>query len=829
MPTNFRYKFLSFFGSDGSDLNFTFDETTNIWSGTVNIPTVSVNLYESTSIFILEQFLTPGNMTKYGIPHISTSSSITTSGSNWVASWEDDNTTDLKLFQFNPALDKPEIQVVNELEIPVDFDHAQTFDPITGQIITNKIDNKALQINVALSSELEDIFQRVLVITEQNTSTVVAKITFYGETIADDERLNNELVRLGFNVGPEDYPVFRDSDVEEIIPDAELLNAKKKEMLREGHNIKPFIGSYKGLINAIKFYGYNDITLREFWLNVDVNSVNYGKYKLTDVINLFTDSSKRNDDSITLPNNIFKKTNLFSLVYKINEETGFYNADDLPITQPTSQYTFEEVLIKLYGLKNILKKKYLSGNAKIVDIVGEGEFFGRTRIAAWSIGQQIDKINVGIYPSMTVSPDPIGYIQDLRTLESLLFPAATPYLLDPKLTLDSTIKASDIANVLLGYFTKYHPGLDSVAKLEDKEGIPAGYPIVLTNTSFNLTWDQMDITWDQLGITGSLIIDFEPGNIGTGDTFTIKDNQSNQFVSYTTHFGDTVETIVNNLYSQVIAASTIGDGRPWSFYAVSKQDTIGNGHFNVIRFKQIFSGNIGVNLQSTTIGSFGGSPTLTKELITGNTLNTWDNIGIGNFYELEWVIRKPADLTPEYFYSIRGDIGKLNTLAIALPYTGSYSVELILYDTFNQFSSAVFNNAVTVLSKNIEICGFYKFREKDYTWNSIGNITWDEYTSNWELPIVPVSKVEEANVSYESLDRSNYILNDGTQDQRLSYSYGNPEQPGGPDLYTPGPYTWDNLGDVTWDELYHLSWDDMNIQVIHLRILEFIMLMLIVF
>ena len=39
------------------------------------------------------------------------------------------------------------------------------------------------------------------------------------------------------------------------------LNEKRKELMMEGSNIYPYIGSYKAIINAIKFFGYENLIL----------------------------------------------------------------------------------------------------------------------------------------------------------------------------------------------------------------------------------------------------------------------------------------------------------------------------------------------------------------------------------------------------------------------------------------------------------------------------------------------------------------------------------------------------------------------------------------
>lgn len=805
------YKFLGFFDKKGNDLNFVYDETTGIWEGIVHIEEVSTGLFESSNIFIVEEFKTTGGTSKFGVPHFSNPNLTDTSGSRWLAKWEDDNTKDIFLYQFDLQSSKPEIEVLNELEIPVDVDVNQGYDP-SGQIISDNINESSIQLNIALNSDDEGIFERTLILTEANSDIIIAKIKFYGETIGEDSRLPENLYKLGMGVDKEEYDIFRDSDINEILPDFEIINRKRVELLAEGRNIKPFIGAYKALINAIKFYGYDNISIREYWLNIDKDSTNYGKYKTSTVRSVFDSNS--NDNTVELPNKTLKKTNLFSLVYRLNEVQDEVDRYDLPLTIETSDFTIEEVLIKLYGLKKILMKKWLTGNSRIIDITGEADYFSNINQNVWVNENRIDKINVGIHPCFEVYPSNKGYIQDLRKIEDLTGPKYTPYLIDPNLIADSNIKVSEIEDALVAYFEDFSPGINTVEQLPDKPGIPVGYPICLSNCSFDESFNKLNINWNSLSSTGSLILDFIPENVGSQDVFIIRDRNSNESVQYTASGTDTEEDIINGLYNAIQAEinNTGNDGHPWSYYSITKE--VNTNMAPRLRFRQIFTGNIGVDFIGETIN--GGlqqhpGPLLNKQLATGTTMNTWDNYNRGNFYEIEWTIYKQADSTPAYYKTVRGDIGLYNNLCISLPYTGSYNVEMKLYDTFNQVSQEIKMDYITVESKNVEFIGFYKAQEKSYTWSNV-DITFNEYGSYWQLPIVPEALTWEGDASlYESLNRANYILNNSNPDHQLSYHYENPDNPINNILYTPGAFYWDNLGVANWNEAYHIWYDGTKI------------------
>jgi hypothetical protein len=803
------YKFLGFFDKTGSDLNFVFDEETGVWEGTVHIPEVSVNLFETSTIFIVEEFKTTGGITRPGIPHFSDPFATGTQGTQWTAKWEDNNTEDIFLYSYNISSNKPELVRYEEYDIIVDIDPIQTGDTNTGQIITDVITSKAIQINIALNSSEEDIFERTLLIEETSTGNLIARIDFYGETISEDERLPQNLYKLGMDISPDEYKVFRKSDINELLPDYELINEKRVELLVEGRNIKPFVGSYKGLINAIKFYGYDNIKIREYWLNVDSESANYGKYKTTEVRSLFDQNVDFDDNSFELPNKIYKKTSLFSLVYRLNQLTGDLDEYEIPITEETSDFTLDEVLIKLYGLKNVLMEKWLAGNSRIIDITGEADYFGKIEQNVWVNQNRIEKIDVGINPCFNILPSKKGYIQDLRKIEDIFFPAVTPYLIDPNLLAGSDLTAGYLADMLLAYFTNYSPNLKSVEQLPDKPGIPVGYPVVLENCSFGIKWNDAKISYNELIATGNLLLDFSPKNIGSGDTFIIKDTISGEQVSYTASFGDDELDVVNNLFSLIQNELTTGDGRPWSYYSITKEDINGDNTLDTLRFRQIFTANIGTNFIGQTVN--GGlqqspGPEMPRKFATGTNINTWETYGLGNFYEIEWRVYKNADTTPAYETVIRGDMSSYNTIALNLPYVGKYSIEMKLYDTFNQVSRKTEIDAIEVIQKNVEFVGFYKAQDKSYNWSNV-SINWNSYSSYWQLPIVPESMTWDGEASlYESLDRSNYILNNSDPDIALSYHYENPNSPVQNILYTPGAYFWDNLDTANWNDVYHLWW-----------------------
>ena len=54
--TGQKYRHLEFFEKDGENCNFQWDEIAGMWTGNIYMPEVSTGLYETTNIFIVEQF-----------------------------------------------------------------------------------------------------------------------------------------------------------------------------------------------------------------------------------------------------------------------------------------------------------------------------------------------------------------------------------------------------------------------------------------------------------------------------------------------------------------------------------------------------------------------------------------------------------------------------------------------------------------------------------------------------------------------------------------------------------------------------------------------------
>lgn len=818
-----KYNNLHFFDKSGNSANLLYNALEDKWSGKIFLPKISVGLFEVFHLYILESFVNNNNNILYGFPTTNNESTMTGNG-DWMAYWKPipNNINPFMLFQFDSRKKEPVIEKYESISIELDYNE-NVIDTSTGMKINNNPIDNFIQLNIAFNSEYESVYENTLLISDTN-GHVLIEIEFYGESIGEDERLKVITNNFGYNINTKDSLIFKDYDINESNPDYILLNRKRKESLLEGHNIFPFIGTYKSLINAIKFYGYDKLTVHEYWQNVNIDDPKFGKYIHSKTIDIFDNELDFNDNTISLPNKNYRKTNKFALHFRINEIEKFtFDEYDLPLTVESFDYTIEEALIKLYALKNKLRKDYLATNSKIVDIMGVGDYFTKNRIRILPRRNRTDYINVGINPSFIYKSN--NYIEDLRTVDDILFAQYTPYLIPKNLNLGhsgtsllgpfgpegkgesaNNYTVDELKNVLLAYFTNYSPNLDTVQELPDKEGIPVGCPVMLENTSFSLIWDDATSNWNELNTGGSNIYDFQPINPGTGDIFTIREVVSGESVSYTSIFTDSAEDVCEKLKIEWDNRRNLQD-LPWLYFNTSVINTT-TGY--VLRVKGIGTqaANVQIDFVVEVINGFSlNNQEFIKKIRTEGNLYNWDNAHRNNFVDIEWTIWKNATDTPEWYYNARGDVADFEKHSLVLPYSGNYNVELKLYDLYNQVSNHIKYDVFKVESREVEFVGFYKYREYDYYWNA--NISWNQYTSYWDLPILPNTTLNFMDVGiYESLDRVNAILNTfNTEDS--NFHIQNYQNNG--EISIVGPYHWDNIPLLNWNDLYHLWWDSSNV------------------
>jgi hypothetical protein len=398
----------------------------------------------------------------------------------WRTRWDSDNYGDVDvsevIFTYKIEEDAgatggkvyPLIVSYPNLAIPVDYNIEDDYS--SGYLVsgsTGPARSEALGINVAINTNdlYADVYERKLIVEDLSSGVPekVLELNFYGEVVGEDERFQVMVQNLGRMFTADDANILRNSDPDEPVPNFLEINEKRKELLLAGDDIYNYIGSYKGLINALKFFGYQDLRIKEYWLNLAYNSVekisplirnkafldsykmqnggaytqsalisdvfdnaNKGKYRLEQTYGPDADGNYVLDvssEATLVPSKTYKKTSLFGLYYDLNKVTNDVDEYGYPVVVDAFLFTQEEVLIKLFALKERLKKTYLPLNARIIDITGEGVYFTIYNTRSWTDSMIRSDIESGFYLDIATNPD-FGFIEDLRAFSIRPYPTS---------------------------------------------------------------------------------------------------------------------------------------------------------------------------------------------------------------------------------------------------------------------------------------------------------------------------------------------------------------------------------------------------------------------
>ena len=433
-------KNLEFFDKNGYNLNLNWNEQKQIWEGNIFFPRVSVGLYENTTIYIIEDICKDDCSSSecFDSDYTNDVCSYPMGEGNISFQWDLANTFVDEFFMFNFDADYELKDTSSLIYTPYDGPLCETliinrFDKYIVPLLGSSSDieqDDLLEVHVAFKADeksAETTYKRTLVIAYENgyTKYEIARITFFAETIEEDERLKIWNENLGYNLKPEDTIIFKQSDMHEYLPDFELLNEKRKELMLEGHNIYPYIGGYKAIINMIKFFGYDNLNIIEYWRNINQYDSEYGRINRTYVYSIKdkkTISTKRKEISLNTKN--FQKLNTISLAYNINhpEKIDGKKYDDYGLPNVIEDFdkdkrddfvlTIEEALIKLFALKKKLNNEFMPGSTKITDVIGEGNYFGINLIGNNPQISYVNYVESKGYVDFTVFPDKYCYITE---------------------------------------------------------------------------------------------------------------------------------------------------------------------------------------------------------------------------------------------------------------------------------------------------------------------------------------------------------------------------------------------------------------------------------
>lgn len=872
-------KDLVFFNKRGITYNFDYNETDNMWTGSIFIEPVSKGLFETEKIIIVQKYLmlsetnvfdesndpdfsNPVNTYEYGYP--STFHGLNSTDS-YMFEWDPSikEVDEIQMFGFNRLVcppedtsaltyheyDCPEIEfmsnvyVENLVDNPIEYvgiGHDEQKNIYQIQYTKNSSwSNNYADINICFCNRDDEYstFRRDLLMYYvdadiNSTKQLIGRFSVYAKSIEEDERLTTICQNLGYDINNIDFSIFQDSDIKEQLIDNALMNEKRKEVIMEGHNIYSYIGSYKSLINAIRFFGYDNVTIKEWWKNVDVTSEHYGKHFMASSYSLKDHEVIHTDTNVKLPSKKYRKTGKLTLSYNINDlhtdsddklvmaESSYYG-HSYPETNEQFTYTIEEAVIKLYGLKRKLEKEFLPLTTKIIDIIGEADSF-YANVIRTNPSQNVYFENVSGPKndfSILGSQDGCFYIEDLRPfgIHNSQLPHGDGIV--------GEIRKGSASFIGGGYQSLYdvNTGTDIVSFGQNKlENYNTNFDKL--NTGSNLTgstdFQGYSKDWD-LNTLANLNIS---GNLSEIEAIGGNANPPYELDN------DSLFAVLGNTYNA---------SDPWIYYVQSNNNSknkycnyylaefsnyypnLTNNAMHANEFDDDFNTHLPDN-ENIPIGALVelkiDETDGTREMLQCN----WDEIGdmtwqylnlyCNNVSRVEWTIHKDEDKNPGFDVTIGGTIANgYSDIGIVLPYVGSYDVTMKLYDWNNNVKLIKKEHEICVCAKEVEFTGWCRMKTKTINWNS--QRSWESLSCIWDFPFANnYTWNDMKSATFDAMDRGAFLGQyEGTNDideSVMIYNFINNN--GFLEEDNRGPYFWNNLN-VAWQDMDHLWWNAMNI------------------
>ena len=857
---------LVFFDKAGVPYNFDYDADSGMWTGSIYIRPVSKGLFETEKIIVIQRYLmksedtdqnmsNPVNTYEYGYPE---SCYGPEAGDSYVFEWDPSvkEVDEIRLFSFDKGIcppedtssltfneyDCPEPEFAESISVgdlvyePVSYAGAGV-DPQTGMYTVTYRKEPSWSYSCACVDicfrNVDDpysTFRRDLIMYYSDINGdryPVGRFCVYAKSVEEDERLTTMCENLGYDINTADYGIFQDSDIKEQVVDNVLMNEKRKEIVMEGCNIYPYIGSYKALINAIRFFGYDNISIKEWWKNADASSEHYGRHFLASKYSLKDREVIREGTVVSLPSEKYRKTGKLTLAYRINDlkrdsdnsvviAESSYPGHAYPETDEKFAYTIEEAVIKLYGLKRKLEKEFLPLTSRIIDIVGESDAFYAGMVK--TTPSQSARFDGAAGPangfSVLGSQDGCFYIEDLRPFgihpeelaagdgivgERRSGPASFIGNYNSFYDVETGTDVTEFGRETIG---GYNIGFDGV--LNDGAGLTGSYDF----QGYAEDWDINRVA--DVKMTGGMAdIEAVAGSAECDYTGTDIPPRYGPVAPYAMT-GDSLFAVVGD---------TAECCRPWMYYLRAADGTPGNYYLaefsrwypnlahNSTRaneFDDDFNTHLPDN-ENIPVGALVELAVDSDEAVWNDvkTLSWTDFTGISwayidlfadNLARVEWTIHKDADETPAFDFEICGVMTDgYGDIGVVLPYVGSYDVTMRLYDWNNGVKVVKKTGGISVCPKEVEFTGWCRMRAANPP-------VWNDMRS----------------ASFNGMDRGAFLgqyANASDPDERvLIYNFAENIIDDIPALSEDnrGPYFWNNL-DVAWRNMDHLTWDMMNI------------------
>lgn len=212
-------------------------------------------------------------------------------------------------------------------------------------------------------------------LTLENVPVTVVDFQLLGQTEAEDQRLLDMNSTFRPEIDNVDMYAVNSYDMDQWGNDFKLFNEKRKEILETRTEIEHYIGGYRSIINSVYLFEHTQLEWFEYFLDVNPDSPTQGKLVPFELEGFFDPFVPGWKDLLFRPDqpgseNIYKKTDLATLVYKITDDDG----------RTTNDYTLKEVLVKLGLLKAWLVRQVVPMNIYLREVAGRHQSIEEVRV-----------------------------------------------------------------------------------------------------------------------------------------------------------------------------------------------------------------------------------------------------------------------------------------------------------------------------------------------------------------------------------------------------------------------------------------------------------------
>ena len=227
--------------------------------------------------------------------------------------------------------------------------------------------------------------------------------------IEDNEILSINLANFGVELSNEVQRAIYEKDINEQKTDFVLLNRKYKELLNEYINVIANKGSYKSLINSLKWFEYGELAkIYEYWKHAEPNKSYLSKRDITQFVNEQTESllysnTKTTYIGISIALEQLKKLNGFieyenSITVNPNDYPQLLNEPNPALEKISMLWSKNEMMLKSVLLGNFFATYFLPIHLDLIHSTVEDIIYSDTiKITSFPKIERFDNIDE-IYP-----------------------------------------------------------------------------------------------------------------------------------------------------------------------------------------------------------------------------------------------------------------------------------------------------------------------------------------------------------------------------------------------------------------------------------------------